>query len=280
MRIRNELLKAGLVALLAVACGNGGGSSQPADGNTGGTASGGGGSGGSGGATTGSGGGTDSGGSGGGGSGGGGSGGATTVTVAGTVVVVDTKTPVDGATVTVYGSSLSTTSDASGDFTLKDVPRGDVFFAASADGYWGTIDLYSVPGETSGGIEIELGTEEMIDGLGEALGREIDAADAVIDVVWDGASGGETANLDADADDPFTFDADELPVVQDGVLADESGYADLVFSGVDPGDSPIGVTVMGTDGETDCWLDAAPGTKVPAVAKSISFIYAACEPVP
>lgn len=300
MRMNSRLLTTLLGGVFTLACSSGGGSGNTGGGDTGGMANTGG-SGGSGGEPSGGGsngtggGGNASGGNatggnatggnamGGNASGGGGSGGgASTVTVTGTVVVVegDTETPIEGAAVAVYGTSLSTTSDESGDFTLEDVPRGDLFFSASLDGYWGTIDFYSVPGETSGGIQLGLGTEGEIEALGEALDRTIDDADAVIDLAWDGAIGDESATLDVDADDPFTFDEDGLPVAQDGVIADSDGYADQVFTGVDPDDSPVGVTVMGTDGETDCSLDASPGTRFPVVAKSISFVYAVCEPSP
>lgn len=287
MRMRIELLAVLLGALAAAGCGGGGDNDSGGGGTNNAAGSGGGGSNGTGGEGTG-GGGSGGGGTGGEGTGGGGTGGdgtgggSNTVTVSGTVVVVEgnDESPIEGATVAVYGSSLSTTSDESGGFTLEDVPIGDLFFSAAADGYWGTIDFYSVPGETRGGITLGLGTEEEIDALAEILDRSIAASSAVVDVVWDGASGDESAELDTNSDDPFTFDEDGLPVVQAGVIADNSGYADQVFTGIDPDDSPISVTVTGTDGETDCSLDALPGTTFPVVAKSISFVYAICEPAP
>lgn len=45
-----------------------------------------------------------------------------------------------------------TTADSSGRFTLEEVPPGDVFFVAAANGNWGIVDYYAVPTETAGVI--------------------------------------------------------------------------------------------------------------------------------
>jgi len=72
------------------------------------------------------------------------------LTVTGTVFEDEAFAPIAGATVGVVGTSISDTTDASGQFTLENVPSGEVFFSTAAAGHWGTVDFYDVPGETVG----------------------------------------------------------------------------------------------------------------------------------
>jgi hypothetical protein len=58
------------------------------------------------------------------------------------------------------------------------------------------------------------------------------------------------------------------------------GYADLIFSSVDPAEAPITATVTGAPGATVCEIDPSPGTTYPLFARSITVIYANCTPVP
>ena len=217
-----------------------------------------------------------------GGGGSGGSGGAETSTVSGTVETegdAGNAVPVEGATVSVLGTSISATTDELGQFVLEDVPNGEVFFSTAAAGHWGTVDFYDVPEETGAPIELGLVPDAQVAGIAEMLGRPIDPALGVVDVTFQDAEGGESASISAPSDDPFTFDGDELRV-QDEVVADEEGYADLVFTSVDPDDAPISASVTGAPGLTNCQINQSQDTEYPILPKSITIIYAGCTPAP
>jgi len=220
------------------------------------------------------------GGTGGTGGGGGSGGGGQTSTVNGVVVSQgDTETPVAGVTVSVFGTSLSTTTDADGLFSLSNVPDGDRFFVTAVDGAWGIVDYWVVPDETQGGAVLGVVPDSDIALVETALGRTISAADGAVDVTfYEGAEGGETASLSASSDPPFTFALSGAPVEQDTVIADNDGYGDLVFSSVDPADGPITATVSGASGVTECFVDESPGTTYPILAKAITIVYAYCMP--
>jgi len=150
-----------------------------------------------------------------------------TSTVMGTVSTREVSAPrVSGATVEVYGTQISATTNDNGEFTLQNVPHGDVFFVSEANGNWGTVDYYYVPEETDGEI-IDLGVvpDSEISTIANALGRSLSASDGIVDVSFfpfaqgvPGAQGGETALISAPSDPPFTFDLDGNPVPRAGVM--------------------------------------------------------------
>lgn len=216
-----------------------------------------------------------------GGTGGTGGTGGQTSTVTGVVVtrgIVDSGTPVSGATVGVFGTSLSTTSGASGEFTLDNVPNGDVFFTTAASEHWGIVDYFEVPAETVGGASLGAVPDEEFTLLETELERTISESDgAVVIVFYEGADGGETGTIGVGSDDPFTFDLDGNPVEQAQIIADDDGYGELFFTGVDPADGPITATVTGAAGSTSCQVDESVGTTYPIFAKSITIVYAYCE---
>jgi hypothetical protein len=224
----------------------------------------------------------DDGGNGGsGGTGGTGGTGGQTSTVTGEVVTrgyVDFGTPVSGATVGVFETSLSTTSGASGEFTLENVPNGDVFFTTTASGHWGIVDYYVVPFETGGGAELGVVPDEEFTLLETELDRTINESDGAVVIVFEeGAVGGETGTISVGSDDPFTFDLDGNPVEQAQIIADDEGYGELFFTGVDPAEGPITATVTGAAGSTTCEVDESLGTRYPIFAKSVTIVYAFCE---
>jgi hypothetical protein len=94
--------------------------------------------------------------------------------------------------------------------------------------------------------------------------------------------GGETGAISASSDDEFTFDV-WTPVDQTSVIAatlqDGSGFGELVFTSVNPADGPITATVMGAPGTTRCLVDETPGTEYPIIPKSLTIVYAYCEPL-
>lgn len=204
-----------------------------------------------------------------------------TSTITGTVTSRgDIALRVPGATVSVHGTSLSTTTDPNGAFILRSVPNGDVFFITEADGYWGTVDYYYVPEETAGRtIDLGVVPDDTMSAIAESLERTFSASDGIVDVIFfAGAQGGETASIDAPSDPPFTFDLDGSAVDEAGVIADDEGYGELVYTSVAIPDGPITADVMGIEGATACEVDETPGVTYPILEKSITFVYAYCVP--
>ena len=257
MRIQAKMFGIVLCALAAAACGDNGDGSGGAAG-TGGT----GGTGGT--------------------AGTGGTGGAQTSTVTGAVVTLNfAEAPVEGATVEVFGQPISSTTNASGQFALENVPNGEVFFVVQADGNWGSVDFYDVPEETEG-LEILLFVtpDSDVAEMANALGRTFDEADGAVDMYfYEGAASGETGTISAPSDPPFTFAVDGSPVVQNTIIA-VAGEGDLMFTSVKTADGPITADVTGAAGVTICDVDESLGTTYPIVAKAFTVVYAYCEPAP
>jgi hypothetical protein len=196
-----------------------------------------------------------------------------TSTVSGTVLSITDEPPaaLGGATVSVLGTSppIMTTSLADGRFTLENVPNGQQFFGVTAAGHWGSVDIADVPDETVG-LELSLLSDPIMTEIEEALGRSFDPAEGIVLIAFEGAAGGETGAIDAQSEDPFTFDENGDPIVQDTVIADENDEAMLVFTGVSA--ASVSATVSGT-----CEIDEDPGTTYPVRAKSITTVYALCQ---
>jgi len=188
---------------------------------------------------------------------------------------------VPGAAVGVFGTELSTVaSDPGAEFTLQGVPNGDVFFTTSASGHWGMIDYYVVPEETGDDVYLGVIPEEEIALYESELSRTISDNDSIVVIVfYQGAQGGETGTISVGSDDPFTFDPDDpecLPELQPGIIVDQGGFGELIFTGVNPADGPITATVTGVAGVTDCEVDESQNTTYPLLAKSFTIIYAVC----
>lgn len=208
-----------------------------------------------------------------------GTGGTATSNVSGVVYSRDdAENPVEGVTVSVFGTNISTTTDASGQFTLESVPNGDNFFITEVSGAWGVVDYWEVPQETAGGVDFGVVPDSEIGAIAGALGRTVSESDGIVNVTFEGVSGGETASISAPSDPPVTFNAAGLPVEQDEVIAEEEDFGDLIYSSVDPADGPVTATVMGVQGVTDCFVDESEGTTYPILAKSITVVYASCVP--
>ena len=212
----------------------------------------------------------------------GGTGGAQTSTVTGVVMTLNAaQTLVEGATVEVFNQPISATTNASGQFTLENVPNGEVFFIIKADGNWGSVDFYDVPTETSSGdITLFVWPDSDIAAVANALGRTVNEADGAVDLYfYEGAAGGEAGTISAPSEPPVTFAVDGSPVEQDTIVAVQ-GEGDLIFTSVKTADGPITANVTGVTGVTICEVDQSLGTTYPIVAKTITFIYAFCEPAP
>jgi hypothetical protein len=190
-------------------------------------------------------------------------------------------------TVGVFGEQTTTTTDANGRFTLQNVPDGNVFFTTMANGYWGLVDYYLVPQETEGrDVWLNVITDAEIARWEGILERPISASDGAVDILYyEGAEGGETGAIAPPAGDaPFTFDlwtpVDQTSVIVERWMCDGSicTFGELLFPSVDPANGPITATVTGAPGMTTCHIDETPGTEYPIIAKSLTIVYAWCEP--
>jgi hypothetical protein len=73
---------------------------------------------------------------------------------------------------------------------------------------------------------------------------------------------------------------DQTSVIVDRWMCDGSicTFGELLFPSVDPANGPITATVTGVPGMTTCHVDETPGTEYPIIAKSLTIVYAWCEP--
>ena len=201
-------------------------------------------------------------------------------TVTGTVLSItdDPPAPLSGATVSVVGTSpeIATVSDAAGEFTLENVPNGQQFFSAAAEGHWGSVDIAQVPDEAVG-LELALLSDPLVEEILQALERNLDPADGAVLVTFEGAVGGEAVAIDVQSDPPFTFDENGDPLERDTVLVDENGEGLLVFTSVSPAN--ITATVAELPGITTCEILEEPGTTYPVLAKSFTAVYVLCQTV-
>jgi hypothetical protein len=189
---------------------------------------------------------------------------------------------VAGVSVRAFGTDISDTSDANGRFTLRNVPTGDVFLTTEAAGHWGVVDYWVVP--TGGDISLNVIRDGEIARWETELARSIPATEGAVDILYygrtgEGPVGGETGTITPSGDEPpFTFDV-WTPVDQPIVIADEFNFGELVFPSVDPASATITATVTGAPGETSCIVDETPGTEYPIMAKTLTIVYAFCEPL-
>lgn len=203
----------------------------------------------------------------------------TLTTVEGVVTLYQSYTqqgPAEDATVRVRGTSLSTTTDSRGWFSI-DVFEGDWFFESSMDGLWGWIQLAPVP-YTNPALDLPLLSDTLIGQIAEELDIEIDAAKAiaVVDFNESSGQGGETATLSA----PYVYvsaqDADQNEVLSDELLL--GGGSELSYYNVDPTEE-LSVTPAGADGVNICELQF-PEAVYPVVGKVITFVELLCTPTP
>lgn len=210
-----------------------------------------------------------------------GSGGVPSATVSGLVNIwlPEGDIPIPGATVSVFGTQIATTSDADGRFSLENVPHGEIFFTTMADGHWGFADSYYVPQQTTDPIALMLLPDDYIAAQADELGRTFSDSDSLLEInFYLGAQGGETGTISAPSDAPFTLGPGGHPIAQPGVIVDGLGAAPLIFSSVKTEDGPLTVNVAGVDGVTTCVVDENPGTTYPLIPKTITIADAYCAP--
>lgn len=203
----------------------------------------------------------------------------TLTTVEGVVTLYQSYTqqgPAEDATVRVRGTSLSTTTDSRGWFSI-DVFEGDWFFESSKDGLWGWIELAPVP-YTNPALDLALLSDTLIGQIAEELDIEIDAAKAiaVLDFNESSEQGGETATLSAPYSHVSAQDADQNEVLSDELLPGRG--SELSYYNVDPTEE-LRVTPAGADGVNICELQF-PEAVYPVVGKVITFVDVLCTPTP
>jgi len=201
-------------------------------------------------------------------------------TVGGAVTVqesLDADSPAVGATVSVRGTSLSTTTDELGEFSF-DVFAGGWFFESSKEDTWGFIELYFVPTEGRSDLELVVAADAFTAQIGQTLMVDIDDTKGMVTLLFEpaGGLGGETATLSEPYDFSATFDADGEPVLSDKVLPGDEAPI-LSFGGVDLTEE-LTVTPVGVDGENTCDLES-PGVVYPVMAKVITVVDAVCAPL-
>jgi hypothetical protein len=201
-------------------------------------------------------------------------------TVSGSVTVqesLDVDSPAVGATVSVHGTSLSTTTDEFGEFSF-DVFTGGWFFESSKEDTWGFIELYFVPTGGRSDLEILVAADAHMAQIGQTLMVDIDDTKGMVLLFFEpaGGLGGETATLSESYDFSFTLDADDEPGLSDDVLPGDEAPI-LVFGGVDLTEE-LTVTPVGVDGVNTCDLED-PGAVYPVMAKVITVVDAGCAPV-
>jgi len=203
----------------------------------------------------------------------------TLTTVEGVVTLYQSYTqqgPAEDAIVRVRGTSLSTTTDSRGRFSI-DVFEGDWFFESSKDGLWGWIQLAPVP-YTNPALDLALLSDTLIGQVAGQLDIEIDAAKAIAVVDFDESSGqgGETATLSAPYSHVSAQNADQNEVLSDELLL--GGGSELWYYNVNPTEE-LSVTPAGADGVNICELQF-PQAVYPVVSKVITFVDVLCTPTP
>ena len=197
------------------------------------------------------------------------------VTVTGTVsaaALVGEPTPVEGATVSVVGTSNTATTDAQGNFSVM-APTGTVMFLNTADGNWGSLFAETVPPGGMSGLDIEVIPDALVDGLAGALGTAADPLKGIVAVTFDEntAVGGETASISANSDLSFVFNAADDPEESDTLIA--GGGSEVIFLNVDVASA---VTATATNAAMQPCSPELPDATNPVQAKVLTELYVVC----
>jgi hypothetical protein len=198
------------------------------------------------------------------------------ISVSGTVLLYDGSDPdppaVD-ATVSVHGTSLSTTTGEDGRFSF-DVFMGDWFFQTQKEGTWGFFQLETVPTAGRNDLDLAVVADAFVAQRADELGIVGDDTKGVVSLSFgSGASdeGGETATLSEQYEYASTTNANGDEVLSDELLG--GGY-ELLFYNVDLTEK-LTVTPVGAEGVTDCNLKV-PGTLYPVEAKFATSVGVVC----
>jgi hypothetical protein len=206
------------------------------------------------------------------GTGGSGSG---TATVSGTVTsaaLEGNSMPLEGATVSVVGTTTTTTSGMDGSFSIE-APVGITTFLTTAAGAWGELVVGNVPAAGVNTADPEVVPDQLVAGVAGALMETIDPTKAMVVVEFDlnAPVGGEAAELGASYDFAFVFNADDEPVLGKSLIA--GGDTIVLFANVD-----ISADVMPTatnSGGAACSPDPS-SVAYPSQAKVFTAVEVVC----
>lgn len=208
---------------------------------------------------------------------GGSGGGGTMVTVTGAVTAATLaggSVPVEGATVSVVGTSNTTTTDAQGNFSVM-APIGTALFLATAAGHWGSLLADDVPPGGLTGLDPEVIPDALVEGVGAQLGllTPPNPSKGLVAVNFDEdlTVGGESASIDVNEGGSFIFDDDEDPVLGDTLVA--GGGSDVIFINVDVAGS---VTATATDASDQACSQEFPDVTYPVQAKVLTELDVVC----
>ncbi|MDB4278312.1 carboxypeptidase-like regulatory domain-containing protein [Deltaproteobacteria bacterium] len=179
------------------------------------------------------------------------------VTVSGRATQVETldeeEFPAVGATVSVVGTSLSTTTNERGEFSFG-VFTGDWFFQASKPGTWGWIEQETVPAAGRSDLETGVLTDGFMVELENLLQIDVDDTKGMIWMTFlpNSGRGGETATLSESRDGGLTSDVDGNWAASEVLL--QGGSPDLGFYDVGLTEE-LSVMPEGVAGVNECTLN-------------------------
>ena len=202
------------------------------------------------------------------------------INVSGTVLLyeVDSEPPAVGATVSVHGTSLSTTTDEDGGFSF-DVFMGDWFFQTRKEGTSGFIQLETVPNAGRNDLDLAVAADALREQLEQDLNIVIDDTKGVVSLTFLGTAsgeGGETATLSEQYEHASATNASGDEILSNKLLP--GGGYELLFYNVDPTEK-LTVTPRGVDGVNECDLKV-PETLYPVEAKFATSVGAVCTSGP
>jgi hypothetical protein len=182
------------------------------------------------------------------------------------------STPLAGATVAVVGTTTSTVSGMDGSFSIE-APVGIATFLTTAADAWGELAVGDVPAAGVDTADPEVVPDALVAGVAEALMQMIDRTKAMVVVEFDleTPAGGEAAELGANYDFAFVFDAADEPVLGKELLA--GGDTIVIFANVDVS-ADVMPTATSSSGAT-CTLDPA-GVAYPSQATVFTAVEVVC----
>jgi len=179
------------------------------------------------------------------------------VTASGRATQVETldeeEFPAVGATVSVVGTSLSTTTNERGEFSFG-VFTGGWFFQASKPGTWGWIEQETVPAAGRSDLETGVLTDGFMVELENLLQIDVDDTKGMIWMTFlpNSGRGGETATLSESRDGGLTWDVDGNWAASEVLL--QGGSPDLGFYDVGLTEE-LSVMPEGVAGVNECTLN-------------------------
>jgi hypothetical protein len=189
---------------------------------------------------------------------------------------LDPDLPAVGATVSVHGTSLSTTTDQLGEFSF-DVFMGDWFFQTLKEDTWGFFQLETVPTAGRNDLDLAVVADAFAAQRADELGIVVDDTKGIVSLSFgSGASdeGGETATLSEQYKHASATNANGDEVLSNKLLP--GGGYELLFYNVDLTET-LTVTPMDAQGGNTCSL-RVPGTLYPVRAKFATSVGIVCVP--